>query len=100
MWPEVLVVPIIVLHSHSMKTRVTEATMWRLCNGKIIQNYRLVNAGVNSTQHIANTVSDSTLYFIMKNIYMYLEKVCNEKTNDVEENPKKERLILGTMSLK
>ena len=46
---------------------------------KLKQKYRLVNAGVNSTQHIANTVLDSTLYFIMKNIYMYLEKVCNEK---------------------
>lgn len=53
---------------------------------KLKQKYRLVNAGVNSTQHIANTVSDSTWYIIMKNIYMYLEKVCNEKIkNDVEK---------------
>lgn len=57
---------------------------------KLIQKYRLVNAGVNSTQHIANTVLDSTLYFIMKNIYMYLEKVCNEKKKIMwRKTPKK-----------
>lgn len=67
---------------------------------KLKQKYRLVNAGVNSTQHIANTVLDSTLYFIMKNIYMYLEKVCNEKKMMWRKPPQKERLILGTMSLK
>lgn len=59
---------------------------------KLKQKYRLVNAGVNSTQHIANTVLDSTLYFIMKNIYMYLEKVCNEKKMMWRKTPQKREI--------